>query len=49
LVGRPEGRGPLGGLKHRWVDNIKMDLVEKAWGGVDLIGWLRIDIVGELL
>jgi hypothetical protein len=25
-VGRPEGKGPLGRLKHRWVDNIKMDL-----------------------
>jgi hypothetical protein len=26
LVGRPEGRRPLGGPSHRWKDNIKMDL-----------------------
>jgi hypothetical protein len=26
LVGKPEGKKPLGRLRHRWVDNIKMDL-----------------------
>jgi hypothetical protein len=26
LVRKPEGRGPLGGHRHRWEDNIKMDL-----------------------
>jgi hypothetical protein len=26
LVGKPEGKRPLGRPKHRWVDNIKMDL-----------------------
>jgi hypothetical protein len=32
LVGKPEGKRPLGRPTHRWVDNIKMDLVQK--GGV---------------
>jgi hypothetical protein len=35
LVGKPGGRRPIGGPRHRWVDNIKMDLVETGWGGVD--------------
>jgi hypothetical protein len=30
LVGKPEGRS-----RHRWVDNIKMDLRETGWGGMD--------------
>jgi hypothetical protein len=38
LVGKPEGKGPLVRLRHRWVDNIRMDLVEIGWGGVDWIG-----------
>jgi hypothetical protein len=28
LVGKPEGKRPLGRLRHRWIDNIKMDLLE---------------------
>jgi hypothetical protein len=28
LVGKPEGRSPLGRPRHRWLDNIRMDLVE---------------------
>jgi hypothetical protein len=28
LVGKPEGRNPLGRPRRRWVDNIRMDLVE---------------------
>jgi hypothetical protein len=32
LVGRPEGRRPLGRPRHRWKDNIKMDLQEVGWG-----------------
>jgi hypothetical protein len=32
LVGRPEGRRPLGGPRRRWEDNIKIDLQEVAWG-----------------
>jgi hypothetical protein len=35
LVGKPEGRRPLGRPRRRWVDNIKMDLRETGWGGVD--------------
>jgi hypothetical protein len=31
LVGRPEGRRPLGGSRHRWEDTIKMDLQEVGW------------------
>jgi hypothetical protein len=27
-LGKPEGRGPLGRPRRRWVDNIKMDLIE---------------------
>jgi hypothetical protein len=33
LVGKPEGRRPLGRPRHRWEDNIKMDLREVGWGG----------------
>jgi hypothetical protein len=38
LVGKPEGGRPLGRPRHRWVDNIGMDLVEVGWGNVDWIG-----------
>jgi hypothetical protein len=38
LVGKPEGRRPLGRPRRRWVDNIKMDLVEIGWSGVGWIG-----------
>jgi hypothetical protein len=37
LVGKPEGRRPLGRPRRRWVDNIKMDLREIGWGGMDWI------------
>jgi hypothetical protein len=39
LVGKPEGRRPLGRLRCRWMDNIRMDLVEVGWGDVD---WIRL-------
>jgi hypothetical protein len=35
LVGKPEGKRPLEKRRRRWVDNIKMDLREMAWVGVD--------------
>jgi hypothetical protein len=35
LAGNPEGKTPLGDPRHRWVDNIKMDLGEIGWHGVD--------------
>jgi hypothetical protein len=38
LVRKPEGRRPLGRPRRRWVDNIRMDLVEVGWGNVDWIG-----------
>jgi hypothetical protein len=37
LMGKPEGTRPLGRLRHRWEDNIKMDLREVGWGGMDWI------------
>jgi hypothetical protein len=51
LVGRPEGKRPLGRSRHRWVDNIKMDLREIGWDGVVWIGliWLTIETTGGLL
>jgi hypothetical protein len=38
LVGKPEGKRPLGRSRRRWVDNIRMALGEVAWGDVDWIG-----------
>jgi hypothetical protein len=38
LVGKPEGKRPLGGPKRRWEDDIMMDLQEVGCGGVDWIG-----------
>jgi hypothetical protein len=35
LVGKPKGKRPLGRPRCRWVDNIKMDLREIGWDGVD--------------
>jgi hypothetical protein len=37
LVGKPEGKRPLGRPTRRWVDNIKIDLGEIEWDGVDWI------------
>jgi hypothetical protein len=39
MVGKPEGKRPLGRLRRRWVDNIKMDLREIGWDGVD---WIQL-------
>jgi hypothetical protein len=33
LVGKPEGKRPLGRPKRRWEDGIKMDFSEIGWGG----------------
>jgi hypothetical protein len=46
LVGKPEGKRPLGRPRHRWVDNNKMDLGGMVW--IALI-WLRIGTGGRLL
>jgi hypothetical protein len=37
LVGKQEGKRPLGRLRRRWVDYIKIDLREIGWDGVDWI------------
>jgi hypothetical protein len=37
LVGMPEGKRPLERPRRRWVDNIKMDITEIGWDGVDWI------------
>jgi len=37
LMGKPEGRRPLGRPRRRWEDNIKMDLQEVRCGGIDWI------------
>jgi hypothetical protein len=37
LVGKPEEKRPLGRPRPRWEDNIKMDLQEVGWGGMDWI------------
>jgi hypothetical protein len=36
LMGKPEGKGPLGRPRLKWVDNIRMDLVEVGWGWDDV-------------
>jgi hypothetical protein len=38
LVGKPEGKRPLGRPRRRWIDNIKKDLLEIGWNVVDWIG-----------
>jgi hypothetical protein len=38
LVGRPEGRRPLGRPRRRWEDNIKMDLHDVGWG----MNWIEL-------
>jgi hypothetical protein len=38
LVGKPEGRRPLGRPRRRWLNNIRMDLVEVGWSDVGWIG-----------
>jgi hypothetical protein len=37
LVGKPDGKRPLGRPRRRWVNNIKMYLREIGWGGMDCI------------
>jgi hypothetical protein len=39
LVGKQEGRRPLGKQRRRWVDTIRMDVVEVGWGDLD---WIRM-------
>ena len=39
LVGKPDGKRPLGRARRRWEDNIKMDLQEVGCGGMD---WIKL-------
>jgi hypothetical protein len=39
LVGKPEGKRPLGRPRHRWIDNIKMDLLEI---GLNVVDWISL-------
>jgi hypothetical protein len=48
LVGKPEGKRPLGRPRRRWIDNIKMDILEIGFSVVDWIGLARITTGGEL-
>ena len=51
LVGKPEGKTPLGRPRRRWVDNIRMDLQEVGCGYGDWtgLGWPRIGTGGGRL
>jgi hypothetical protein len=40
LVGKPEGKRPLGRQRRRWIDNIKMDLLET---GLNVVDWIGLD------
>jgi len=37
LMGKPEGKRPLGRPRHRWEDNMKMHLHKVGWGSMDWI------------
>jgi len=41
LVGRPEGKRPLGRPRRRWEDNIKIDMQVVGWGDMDWIGLVQ--------
>jgi hypothetical protein len=49
LVGKPEGKRPLGRPRRRWEDGIRKDLREIGLGGVDWIDCLRTGAGGGLL
>jgi hypothetical protein len=49
LVGKPEGKRPLGRPRRRWEDGIRMDLREIGLGGWIGFDWLRTGICGGLL
>ena len=49
LVGKPEGKRPLGRPRRRWVDNIRMDLQEEYMGIWTGLGWPRTKTGGGCL
>jgi hypothetical protein len=48
LVGKAEGKRPLGRPRCRWVDNMRMNLLEFGWGDVDWIGLTQDRRGGEV-
>jgi hypothetical protein len=49
LVGKPDGKRPLGRPRRRWMDNIRMDLQEMGCGYMDWIELVHIETVGGRL
>jgi hypothetical protein len=49
LVGKPEGKRPLGRRRRRWEDRIRMDLKEIDWGVWSEFTWLMTETDGGLL
>jgi hypothetical protein len=49
LMGKSERKRPPGRARRRWEDNIKMDLREIEWDGMDSLIWIRIGTSGGLL
>jgi hypothetical protein len=49
FVGKPEGKRPLGTPRHKWEDEIRMDLGETGWKVWSEFSWLRIGTGGGLL
>ena len=47
LTGKPTGKRRLGRPRHRWEDNIRMDLEEIGMNAGNWADWLRIGIIGE--
>jgi hypothetical protein len=45
LVGTPEGKKPCGIPRHRFNDNIRRDLQEMGWGGLDWINLAQDNVV----
>jgi hypothetical protein len=56
LVGKPEGKRPLGRPRHRWKDNLRMNVQEVGCGGMEWIGlaqdrdrwWAVVNVVMNL-
>jgi hypothetical protein len=46
LVGKPEGKRSLGIPRRRWIDNIKMDLLEI---GVNVVDWIGLPLVNSVM
>jgi hypothetical protein len=46
LVGKPEGKRPLGRPRHRWVDNVRVDLGENVTVDLGEVGWGDVDWIG---